>query len=310
MIKINGVMNSGRLSYQIRKSGYFSCTRLEFHSFQDSLPRAMELCKQWGVEYEKFLELKNWFKNQNHLPQNTPDEYFVVTIHSCYSDIQSSKKTIEAYFRIKTASPQIFAGRSLDSKAIQQAHEVAPVVILPKVTEEGYSVVLAWFADRTPTKFIVDDILKFMFMVVDVIALDNPGTPGIIFLYDVTGFSFKHFFRTPISSGRKYLEYIQDACPIRVKGIHMLNVGAALSTLLNLAKPFIHTEYINKINMYSNRDFEVLLKNTKITLDMVPKELGGQGPSAQNILDETLKRVARYKGWFKFDETLRITDKK
>lgn len=160
----------------------------------------MELCKQWGIEQQVFMELKIWFRNQKHLPQNTPDEYFVMIIHSCYSDIQNSIKTMDAYFRQKSSSPQLFTGRSVHSQAIQQAKDVAPAVILPKLTEDGCVVIWTWMADNTVSAFSLDDILKLDCMIYDVVILENPACPGIIFVNDQSGFSFKHIFRISLST--------------------------------------------------------------------------------------------------------------
>lgn len=270
----------------------------------------MELCKQWGLEYNTFLEIKNWFKDQKDLPQNTPDEYFAMIIHSCYSDVKLSKKTVEAYFRVKTSAPQLFSGRSLDAQPIKDALKVGPLAILPKVNEDGYIGILGWLDDHCASNFIMDDILKFMYMVVDVILLENPGCPGILFIHDAIGISFKHMFRISITTLRKYFEYIQDGCPIRVKGIHIFNAAGAAYHILNLAKPFIYKEYSKMICMYTSNDFDSMLKNIKMPPDGMPKEYGGTGPSTEKLLVDTLAVVKKHEDWLKFDETLRISEKK
>lgn len=74
---------------------------------------------------------------------------------------------------------------------------------------------------------------------------------GEVQIFDMTGYSMKHATRLSISTLRTYLKFLQQAFPVRIKAMHMINCPSYLDRLLSVVKPFISKELFNLVNLKS-----------------------------------------------------------
>lgn len=81
--------------------------------------------------------------------------------------------------------------------------------VLPKKTEEGYSVLYQKVESSDVSKYNFDDSCKLFFMTMDVLLQTEGTTPGIIFLLDYTNIRFSHLTKASIASIRKMFQYVQ-----------------------------------------------------------------------------------------------------
>lgn len=105
-------------------------------------------------------------------------------------------------------------------------------------------------------------------MVADVrlITLDDGGiTDGEIPIFDMTGFSLKHITKIVLSSLRVYMKYTQEAHPVRLKQIHVINCSSFLDRVMTLIKPFIKGEVFKLVShsLLNLSIFLFLLTNVK-----------------------------------------------
>lgn len=86
-------------------------------------------------------------------------------------------------------------------------------------------------------------------MVCDVWLLTEDTDNGYIYFADASGLSFGHIARTSPLGLKKYLYYIQEAAPIRLVEIHVINAPPAMELLMNMVKPFMKKEMIDMVNV-------------------------------------------------------------
>lgn len=74
---------------------------------------------------------------------------------------------------------------------------------------------------------------------------------------------------------KKYLYYIQEAMPIRLKGIHIINALPFADIIFNMVKPFLKNELIDLIHFHPTMDtfYKVVPQKS------MPKDFGGDGPT-------------------------------
>lgn len=73
--------------------------------------------------------------------------------------------------------------------------------------------------------------------------LDNGKiTDGEIPIFDMKGYSLKHLTKTVLSTLRCYMKYTQEAHPVKLRQIHVINCSPFLDRILMLVKPFIKSE--------------------------------------------------------------------
>lgn len=124
-------------------------------------------------------------------------------------------------------------------------------------------------------QFNFTDTIRMFFMVSDIrlITPDPNGiiTEGEIPIFDMRGFSLKHLTKVVLSSLRIYLKYtqvykwllkkkkqkiinfpkliiLQEAHPIRLREIHIINCSSFIDRILTILKPFLKGEVIKLVS--------------------------------------------------------------
>lgn len=70
---------------------------------------------------------------------------------------------------------------------------------------------------------------------------------GEVQIFDMDGYSMKHVTRLSIRTLRAYLKYLQQAFPVRIKAMHMINCPSYLDKMLRVVKPFINKEVFEMV---------------------------------------------------------------
>lgn len=123
------------------------------------------------------------------------------------------------------------------------------IVPLKQLTKEGYVMTFAKLLDTEPTKFIQNEAIKYLFMTCETQNLMQGTNQGQIIILDAAGAKFGHVARmsNPIIL-KKLLFYIQEAAPVRLKAIHVLNSMSIVDTIFNMIKPLMKPELINIVS--------------------------------------------------------------
>ncbi|XP_073975230.1 alpha-tocopherol transfer protein-like [Rhodnius prolixus] len=264
---------------------------------------------EWQAKEEDIKCLREWLKKQLHLPQNIPDEQLIQFLYSCYSKLEVTKKAIDTYYTMKTTTPEFFSNRHLDAPGLKHITDVVQMCILPGQTHNGYSVLWARLIDYDSSKFFLDDAIKLLFMVVDAcLARDRTSAKGMIIVFDNKGNSLSHLARVSLASTKKYFIYVQEAMPVRLKSILIVNVNSVMTHLMNLIKPFMRKEYVKYILLHNPDQIEKTY--SIVPKEIQPKDYGGEAPSMDTLSRDTLKQIRSNADWFQFDESLRIVESK
>lgn len=106
------------------------------------------------------------------------------------------------------------------------------------------------FLDPNPNKFDCLECLKYLFMTCEIQTVIHGTSEGMVVILDAVGLSLSHIANISINlmGMKKVLFYIQEAAPVRLKAIHVLNTMPMVDTLLNLVKPFMKKELLNLVS--------------------------------------------------------------
>lgn len=104
------------------------------------------------------------------------------------------------------------------------------------------------FLDSDPSKYNQNECIKYLFMTCEVQNLVNGTSNGQIMILDATDLSFGHATQINITILKKILFYIQEAAPVRLKAIHILNTVSLVDMILNIAKPFVKAELLKLVS--------------------------------------------------------------
>lgn len=245
-----------------------------------------------GVEGDNNLvALQCWLKTRTHLPQNIEPLLLRRYIQSSRNDLEKAKKLLEYSFTMRNNNPQIFLQRDPSDKTTQKVMEIVDMLPLPNTTKENYKVLFYRLVEFGTENYHFTEIIKLFFMVADVrlITPDQNGlTDGEIPIFDMTGFSLRHLTKVVLSSLRCYMKYTQEAHPVRLKQIHVINCSPFLDRVLALLKPFIKSEVFKLIHFHAPGS-DTLYKF--VPLELLPNEYGGKAGSLKDLKKEMVEKL-------------------
>ena len=65
---------------------------------------------------------------------------------------------------------------------------------------------------------------------------------GYVAIFDMKGTSFGHLFRTSPLALKRFLYYVQEGIPARLKRLHYMNLVSFMDKIMALMKPFMKKE--------------------------------------------------------------------
>ncbi|XP_046980030.1 retinol-binding protein pinta-like [Schistocerca americana] len=251
-------------------------------------------------------ELRRWLSTQPHLPPLT-DEHLHLFLHSCYGNLEPTKKTIEMYFTVRTQWTDLFSNRDPLLPEIECLMDLAHLMQLPQPTPEGYRVMLYRLVNPDASRLHFGTAVKAFCMYNDMQLSEDGLVPGYVVVFDMAGVHLGHLARVSLAVVRKFMIYIQDCHPVRLKGVHVINTVGFIDKVLALVKPFLKSEIIKLLHFHG----PVTSLGKFLPLDILPEEYGGTGGKCQELADKyrTLLRTS-YRSFLMEEEVLRVDESK
>uniref|UniRef100_A0A336LQI6 CSON012290 protein n=1 Tax=Culicoides sonorensis TaxID=179676 RepID=A0A336LQI6_CULSO len=230
-----------------------------------------------NIEYEKCVaELKQWWHNDPIMPNKIDEVLLKRFVHSTYGDIEYAKRVISLNYELRNKHSQIFFERDPMSPESQKVDMIPLPTLTPK---NNYRMIFYRLRDTNEAKFDFTEAIKVFFMVADTrFAMDDTISSGDVPVFDMKGFSIKHMAKVfkAWSVLRIYMNFTQNAFPVRLKQIHIVNVSPFIDKILSYMKPLMKKEVRDSIKCH--------LPNSSTILEFIPKEMlpveyGGEGPS-------------------------------
>ncbi|XP_014472010.1 PREDICTED: alpha-tocopherol transfer protein-like [Dinoponera quadriceps] len=244
--------------------------------------------------------LKDWCAKQPHLPKIMDSEY-ALFLHSNYYLMEPTKCTIEQYYTARTHLPEFFSDRDpLGTMQLREAFKVTAHITLEMRTKEGYKIVYSRLIDYEPSHFVYNDTMKYFAMVTDLWLYKEGTAKGHIIIIDMDKVSFAHAGRLSPLGIKKFLYYLQESIPIRLKALHFINTNAVMDIILAMMKPFMKKELMDVLHIHTTND--TLAKF--IPVEALPCDCGGKSRPLKEQQEEQLKDIENHREWFLKDEAL------
>uniref|UniRef100_A0A1B0FEF4 CRAL-TRIO domain-containing protein n=1 Tax=Glossina morsitans morsitans TaxID=37546 RepID=A0A1B0FEF4_GLOMM len=229
--------------------------------------------------YEAKIDyLQKWFEDNKKLPKKV-DRLLLKRFYQCmYENMEDTQKRIEINYLIRNRHPHIFLIRDPNDASSHQTFEYADMVPLPGLTKEKYKITFFRLNDPDPKKMKFTEDTKAYIMVTDCrfcmpdLADADCLSEGELQIFDMTGFNVKHVGRLSIASLHIYMKFLNQAFPVRIKHIHMINCPSYLDTLISVLRPFISNEVFKLIYFHTTR-IDTLYEH--VPRELLPDEYGG-----------------------------------
>ncbi|XP_026741183.1 alpha-tocopherol transfer protein-like [Trichoplusia ni] len=262
--------------------------------------------EEMSPEVQKKVEqLQDWINKQPHLPKDIEDKIARRFLHSCYYDMDKTKSTVELFFRLRDTSPELINHRDPLSPPMQK---VLKIVNLAQYEISGKRNIWFWqLNDPGLEQYDHLQDARMFIMLFDAWILNNTEfAEEDIVVLDTKDINLKFITKFNVSVARKIAKYQEEAMPIRLKQIHILNAPPFIDKLFGLMKPFLKAEITAMVHFHvpkSDTIFKYLSKED------LPKDYGGTRPSMAEMNKEVLRIVMEQRETF-LDENFWKTEKK
>ncbi|XP_967589.2 alpha-tocopherol transfer protein-like [Tribolium castaneum] len=247
--------------------------------------------------------LADWMEKQPHLPKAT-ELQLILFLQSCYYRIEVAKNAIDNFFTVRTLCPDIFGAPPIE--ILKRELTVGSINFLPEQTPEGYRVVLMKLIDTRPEHYHCVSEINFTDLTL-MLNLHQQGTcNGLVAIMDMKGLTFGHLTRFNLVAIKKHLFYVQEAVPVRIKGIHHINIVPFTDKIIAMVKPFMKKELIDLLHFHNSMDslFKFVPKH------VLPKDYGGEAPSLETLHEQNAKNLLENMDFFKWMDTLKVDETK
>ncbi|KAL7303038.1 hypothetical protein TKK_0004257 [Trichogramma kaykai] len=244
-------------------------------------------------------ELQSWAGGHG-LPE-VPPEQLAIFAHSCHYEREATLACMDCYYRLRAQVPDFFAARDPTSQASLNALKVVYFAALPKPDKQGNRIIFHGLADGAPSRYQFADSVKLLLMSMDASLHEVGCVPGHVFLFDMRGVGIGHLTRLSLAGIKRFFEYIQDAMPVRLKAIHVLNCVWFIDRVLALVKPFMKKELMDILHLHTGSVSEVY---RYIPPECLPKDFGGELDDIETLHQQHCRKLADLRDYFQEEERL------
>lgn len=259
--------------------------------------------REKSLKKDDVQKLAEWAHLQAHLPRLT-ELQLIIFLHSCYYSIESAKTCIDNYYTIRALCPEFFAERNPTSKELTAGLKLCCICPLPKLTPTGNKVLYSRLTDCNPEHYNFNTQTKLFDMTSSLLLAQEGTHAGHILIVDLQGVVLGHLLRIGIMGVKKYMYFLQEALPVRLKGFHFVNCVSFMDKILAMMKPFMKKELMDILFLHQN-GFDSLYEH--VPKDCLPNNLGGSVGSIHDIHASLVKNMIENTNYF-INEELEIVD--
>uniref|UniRef100_A0A336MFQ7 CSON014692 protein n=1 Tax=Culicoides sonorensis TaxID=179676 RepID=A0A336MFQ7_CULSO len=252
--------------------------------------------------------IKEWLTKQPHLPKDMDDARLRTFLRGCKFSLEKVKKKLDMYYTMRNAIPEFFSNRDINRPEISQILDFVHMPPLPGLTPNGRRVCILRGLDTEIKTSDVTEAMKVALMIGDIrLYEEQVGVAGDVYILDASVATPTHFAKFTPALVKKFLICVQEAYPVKLKEVHVINVSPLVDTIVNFVKPFLKEKIRERIHLHSSMDS--LYKF--VPKDMLPIEYGGQAGNIKDLNEQWRQKLKDYTPWFKeqeaskADETLR-----
>ncbi|XP_043515359.1 alpha-tocopherol transfer protein-like [Frieseomelitta varia] len=265
----------------------------------------MELNENVATRDKDVEVIKEWLSKQPHLPQFDDDYRIMTFLRGSKFSLEKCKKKLDMYFTMRAAIPEFFCNRDITRPELRDITKLIQIPPLPGLTRNGRRVIIMRGLDKDVPTPNVADLMKLVLMIGDVrLKEELVGVAGDVYILDASVATPSHFAKFTPAIVKKFLICVQEAYPVKLKEVHVVNVSPLVDTIVNFVKPFVKEKIRNRIFMHS--DLKTLYEY--IPREILPAEYGGDAGPIQAIHETWLKKLEEYEPWFAEQESVKANE--
>ncbi|XP_053617497.1 alpha-tocopherol transfer protein-like isoform X2 [Plodia interpunctella] len=258
---------------------------------------------------EDFNSLREWTQKTDkskYIPKDLTDKQLLLFYNACDGDLLRTKTCIEKYYYCRKNTPDFFDSRAVYSDEMKPMVEALEFSVLPGKSCEGYDIIFHRLRATEPSKYNFELGCRMLFMAVDACLSQRGPQPGVVFLFDMKGVKLGHLARCGLSSLRKFFQYLQEALPLKMRAIHVMNTEPIVDKIMMVMRPFMEKKLFDMIKFHAKEEDLEKFYETVIPRSTLPPDYGGSLPDTQTLHAKCMQTLHSMVPYFQAEEAQRI----
>ncbi|XP_062553092.1 alpha-tocopherol transfer protein-like [Armigeres subalbatus] len=188
------------------------------------------------------------------------DSFLVMYLRPNHYDVQKTFQMIQNAYRLKSKSKEYYE-HTPNPSSIRHVFDEGMIWFMPERDTDGAALCVVEVGKKWNTsKVSIVELIATIRICVECALLD-PETQlhGIKVIFDTEGLSMSQIAQNTPKHACMILDWVQKACPFRLRGVHVVNNSMLFNILFAIFKPFISKELREKI-FFHNKDWKSLTK--------------------------------------------------
>ncbi|XP_049547062.1 alpha-tocopherol transfer protein-like [Anopheles darlingi] len=236
--------------------------------------------------------IKSWLIECNLQCGPIDDQFLMAFLRGCKFSLEKVKKKIVLFYNIRSELPQIIQNRDPIDMDVLRVIRMGVGVPLPKTEKmSDPKIFLIRVGKFNVSQCTFADVMKVGTMINDILMRDDDQMVicGMALIIDLQGVTRSHLMHFEMNFLKKVAILSQDASPLRMQGIHILNPPPGLQTAMSIFNSLLSEKNQSKRIFVHGRDLQSLHKHFPPSL--LPVEYGGSLDSVNDFVHEWEKKM-------------------
>ncbi|XP_075992609.1 alpha-tocopherol transfer protein-like isoform X2 [Anticarsia gemmatalis] len=218
-------------------------------------------------------ELRRLLEEDTELLVPTDNECWLIRfLRPCKFYPESAYDLIKRYYAFKQKHAKHYDGL-IPSKETNVFNQNV-LTVLPTRDQFGRRVLVLELGKKwKPSKCSLDEVFKGCVLFLEAAMLE-PETQicGAVVIFDMDGLSMQHVLQFTPSFANRIVDWLQEAIPLRIKGLYIINQPFIFDMVFKIFKPFLKEKLRSRI-VFMGNDRKILHEH--ISPKCLPDKYGG-----------------------------------
>ncbi|XP_014472763.1 PREDICTED: alpha-tocopherol transfer protein-like isoform X2 [Dinoponera quadriceps] len=200
------------------------------------------------ISKEAIARLKELLQAETDLKSPLDNEAWLIRfLRPCKFYPESSRDLIKQYYNFKIKHPNIYTHLKPSNEKNIFEHDI--LTVLPNRDQHGRRVLIIELGKKWKhNKCSLDEVYKGCVLYLEAAMLE-PTTQiaGAIIIFDMDGLTLQQTWQFTPPFAKRIVDLLQDAVPLRIKNIHVVNQPYVFNMVFALFKPFLREKLKNRI---------------------------------------------------------------
>lgn len=206
--------------------------------------------KERGMTMDDLEELREMSLSSDLIPRGFIDFGFFLFFVRCDKDFDKTVTLLHEYFKFANDWPELFSNRNFNAVDVKASLENQFYLVLPP-SHNNCNVIFHHMSNYNPAVYLYDDVFKTLLMTIgkkvfvvcknfadqlisfQETCLFNYGPrEGFVMIIDMNGGRIGHLLSLKLNFVRRGMRFLQEACPVKIREIHILNTVSFLEMIL------------------------------------------------------------------------------